>query len=459
MSSKSLRIGNAAGFWGDNLDAPRQLAEHGKLDYLTLEYLAELTLSILAHQRTKNPASGFVTDLVDVIQAIAPQLAGDSPLKLVTNGGGMNPVGCAKAVSQGLVDNELAQVRVAAVAGDDLLPRLDELIAGGESFSHFDRGEALGNLRDHIVSANVYLGAEGISSALGEEAQIVLTGRVADAALVVGPAMHEFGWSWNDWTRLGGATVAGHLIECGAQVTGGMYSDWTPSIDLGTIGYPIAELRDDGTSVISKPPGTGGEVSVGTVSEQLVYEIGDPRQYFTPDVVADFSEVRLTQQADNEVLVEGGTGTAAPETLKVSIAYRDGFTTSGSIVVVGRGAKEKAQAAAEAIRERMKTAGYELDRFEYECLGTGETLPGMNLWRQASQEVVLRIAARDSRREAIDRLCREIAPLVTSGPPGVTGYTGSRIRSRPVLAYWPTRIPRELVAPSVEVRTAKEWLS
>ena len=333
------------------------------------------------------------------------------------------------------------------------------MIAAGESFSHFDSGEPLGTLRDRIVSANVYLGAAGIADALAAEAQIVLTGRIADASLVVGPAIHEFGWAWDDWSRLGAATVAGHLIECGAQVTGGMYSDWNSSIDLGNIGYPIAELRNNGTSIISKPSGSGGEVSIGTVSEQLVYEIGDPRQYFTPDVVADFSEVRLTQQAENEVLVAGGTGTAAPKTLKVSLAYHDGFTTSGSIVVVGRQAKEKAQAAAEAIRARMKTAGFELDQFEYECLGTGDTLPGMDLWQGSSQEIVLRVAARDQRREAIDRLTRELAPLVTSGPPGVTGYTGARVRSRPVLAYWPTTIPRDLATASVEVRTAQEWLT
>lgn len=459
MSTKSLRIGNGAGFWGDNLDAPRQLAERGELDYLTLEYLAELTLSILAHQRAKDPARGFVTDLVDVVKDISPKLFGNTPLKLITNGGGMNPVGCAKAVSQVLVDQGLAQVRVAAVAGDDLLPRLDELIAAGESFSHFDNGQPLGDLRNRIVSANVYLGAEGITSALAQDAQIVLTGRVADAALVVGPAVHEFGWSWDDWSRLGAATVAGHLIECGAQATGGMYSDWDTKLDLGTIGYPIAELRDNGTSIISKPTDTGGEVSIGTVSEQLVYEIGDPQQYFTPDVVADFSHVRLTQHAENEVLVEAGTGTEAPKTLKVSIAYRDGFTTTGSIVVVGPHAQEKAHAAAAAVRVRMKTAGYELDQFEVECLGAGETLPGMDLWRRSSQEIVLRISARDHRREAIDRLTRELAPLVTSGPPGVTGYTGARIRSRPVLAYWPTKIPREIVTASVEVRSAEEWLT
>lgn len=458
MSVQSIRIGNGAGFWGDNLDAPRQLASHGNLDYLTLEYLAELTLSILAHQRAKNPERGFVGDLVDVVRDVAPQLTGESPLKIVSNAGGMNPVGCAKSVSRALVNCGMSDVRVAAVTGDDLLPRLRELSDSGEVFAHFDTGQPLGDLRDRIVSANAYLGAEGVANALTQDAQVVVTGRIVDAALTLGPALYEFGWSLDDWPCLGAGIVAGHLLECGAQVTGGMYSDWNANIDLGAIGYPIAELRNDGTSIISKPPGTGGEVSVGTVSEQLVYEIGDPQQYLTPDVAADFSNVRLTQLADDQVLVEGASGGPPPSTLKVSMAYYDGFTTSGTIVVAGPGANEKARVAAEAIRVRIRTAGYDLEQFEYECLGDGDTLPGMDLWRQPSNEIVLRVAARDQRRDAIDRLTRELAPLVTSGPPGVTGYTGSRARSRPMLAYWPTTVPRDMVETRVEVRRAREWL-
>jgi hypothetical protein len=459
MTTRSIRIGNGAGFWGDNLDAPRYLAESGELDYLSLEYLAELTLSILAHQRAKNPDRGFVTDLPDVVAAITPQLAADRPLKVVTNGGGVNPRGCAMATSKALVDSSLDNLRVAVVAGDDLLPRLDELIAAGESFSHFESDEPFEGLQDRLACANAYLGAEGIARALEQDAQIVITGRVVDAALVVGPALHEFGWSWHDWDRLGAATVVGHLIECGAQVTGGMYSDWDAKIDLATIGYPIAELREDGTAVISKPPATGGRVSIGTVSEQLVYEIGDPEKYITPDVIANFANVRLTEVKQDQVLVKGATGTAAPPTLKVSMAYYDGFATTGDIVVCGPQAPLKARVAADVIRSRMKSAGFALEHFEYECLGTGATLRGAAPEDNEVREVVLRVSARDPRREALERLTREIAPLVTSGPPGVTGYTGARPRVRPVLAYWPTTISRERVQATVEIRTAKEWLT
>lgn len=459
MTAPSLRIGNGAGFWGDNLDAPSQLAQLGELDYLTLEYLAELTLSILAYQRSKNPDRGYVTDVPTVVESITPQLVGNRPLKLVTNGGGVNPHGCAIATSKILVNHGLADLRVAVVAGDDLLPNLDALIAAGESFDHFENHKPLGNVRDQLACANAYLGAAGVARALEQDAQIILTGRVADAALVVGPAVYELQWSWDDWRRLGAATVVGHLIECGAQATGGMYSDWEAGIELGKIGYPIAELREDGSAIISKPPGTGGQVSIGTLSEQLVYEIGDPQRYLTPDVTANFANVRLEELGRDQVLVEGGDGSAAPQTLKVSMAYYDGFAASSDIVVSGLGAQAKARAAAEAVRSRIQTAGFVLEHFEYECLGAGATLPGNDFEKNAVREVVLRIHARDSRREALERFTREIAPLVTSGPPGVTGYTGARSRVRPALAYWPTTISRQSVQPTVEVRTAKEWLS
>ena len=467
MTTNTIRIGNGAGFWGDNLDAPRLLAEGGQLDYLTLEYLAELTLSILAHQRSKDPSKGFVTDVPLVVSDLAEHFSSENekPLKLVTNGGGMNPRGCAVAVAEVLVEKKLPHLRVAAVTGDDLLPRIAEMIAGGEQFEHFETGEPLGDLSERLVSANAYLGAKGITRALDDAAQIVITGRVADASLVVGPAVQAFGWS--DWPRLGAATVAGHLIECGAQVTGGMYSDWTPEIALGQIGYPIVELREDGSMVITKASQTDGQVSIGTVSEQLVYEIGDPKKYMTPDVVADFTQVRLTEVAKDRVLVEGGTGTAAPETLKVSIAYSDGFTVTSDIVIVGPQAVQKAKAAAAAVQSRLKTAGFALDEYHFECLGAGATLPrksqpelaGLEVDESKVLEVVLRISGRDSRREAVQRLSRELTPLVTAGPPGVTGYTGNRPRVRRVLSYWPTTISRELMEQTVEVQTAQEWVS
>jgi hypothetical protein len=459
---KTIRIGNAAGFWGDNIDAPKRLAETGKLDYLTLEYLAELTLSILAYQKSKRPEAGFVTDVAPVVRSLVPSFKSQPSLKLVTNGGGMNPAGCAKAVAQVLREEGLEDVKIAACSGDDVLTNFDQHVQSGEQFLHFETGEPLienGSPKVDIVSANAYLGAAGIADALAQGAQIVLTGRIADASLITGPAMHEFGWNWDDCEKLGGATVAGHLIECGAQSTGGIYSRWNEDLDLSNLGYPIAELAEDGSCVITKPDNTGGVVNTQTVAEQLVYEIGDPVRYMTPDVVADFSQVTLEEQGADRVLVEKGTGSTAPETYKVSMAYKDGFAGSAMIVVAGPNAVAKAKHSGELIRKRVQEGGFELAHYNYEILGAGGSLTGMNLGGTDAWEVVLRVSARDPNRAAIDRMLRELAPLVTAGPPGVTGYTGARSRSHPVLAYWPSTIHRDQLKHEVQVKTAGDWAS
>ena len=453
----TIRIGNAAGFWGDNLDAPRLLAEAGRLDYLTLEYLAELTMSILAHQRARDPDAGYVTDFPPVVASLQPSLQSQPGLRIVTNAGGMNPTACARAVARVLTDADLNDTRIAAVTGDDLLPRLDDLIADGEPFAHFETGASLGDLHKRIVSANAYLGAAGIVEALAGSARLVITGRVADASLTVGPAVHEFQWSWTDWPRLAAATVAGHLIECGAQATGGMFSAWDEAIPLANIGYPIAVLSDDGTLEITKPPNTGGAVTTATVAEQLIYEIGDPAHYLTPDVDADFSHVELEQLAADRIAVRNARGSSAPKKLKVSMAYRDGYMASGMLVVSGRHAAAKARAAGEMILTRVRRAGIQLARTNIECLGAGDSLPGLAFAAGDPWEVVLRVTAHDPSKDAVERFCREFAPLVTSGPPGVTGYTGARPKPHPVLAYWPTLIDRDRLTPHVEIRTAKEW--
>lgn len=453
----SIRVGNGVGFWGDNLDAPRALAERGALDYLTLEYLAELTLSILAHQRSKNPEAGYVQDFVSAVQSLVPSLQSQPRLHIVTNAGGMNPVACAKQVSATLAAAGLGSIRVAAVSGDDLLPRIDALMAAGESFTNFDTGKPFAEVRPQLASANAYLGAAGIVEALRQQARIVVTGRVADASLTVGPAVFEFGWKWDDWRRLGAATVAGHLIECGAQVTGGMFSGWNDALSLDNLGYPIAEISEDGAITITKPAGTGGAVTPETVAEQLVYEIGDPAHYLTPDVDADFSNVELRQEGFDRVAVLKADGRPAPPTYKVSMAYRDGYMASGTLVVCGAGAAQKARAAGELILGRVKAAGVNLARTHIECLGTGDTLPGVWPRNDDALEVVLKVSVHDSSRESLERFVREFSPLVGSGPPGVTGYTGPRPRPYPVFAYWPTTIGRDRVAPIVDVKAASDW--
>src|SRR5262245_2141481 len=292
---RRVRIGNGCGFWGDNLDAPVRLARDGRLDYLTLEYLAELTMSILALQKQRDPAAGYAHDFLDVLQRLTPILRDQPRLKVVTNAGGMNPVACAERAKSILQQAGLGDRRVARVTGDDLLPQLGDLLAAGHPLTNLDSGEPLSTVRDRVVSANAYLGARPIADAIKLGAAIVITGRVADASLTVGPAAFELGWNWSDRDRLSAATVAGHLIECGAQATGGLWTNWTEAPDLADVGYPIADIEPGGGFRVEKPHGTGGAVNFETVSEQLLYEVGDPAAYLTPDVTADFTSVRLTE--------------------------------------------------------------------------------------------------------------------------------------------------------------------
>ncbi len=456
---ETIRIGNGAGFWGDQLDAPRLLVEQGQLDYLTLEYLAELTLSILAHQKQRDSDLGYVTDFPGVVGSLVLLLQSQPELKIITNAGGMNPVSCAQAVSHMLCASQLDSLRVAAVTGDDLLPRLDDLINRGESFRHFETNQPLAGMREVLSSANAYLGAQGIVSALSHGARIVITGRIADASLAVGPAVFEFGWNWDDWDLLASATTAGHLIECGAQVTGGMFSAWSDSADLrlDRVGYPVAELSADGACVVTKPSDTDGRVDTATVSEQLVYEIGDPARYVTPDVVADFSHVQLEQVGADRVRVSNARGAARPSEYKVSMSYTDGFSGASTLVVAGPNAIDRARGCEAAIRSRLRRIGGLPQQIRFEYLGAGDVVPGVMRRSESPPEVVLRAAARDQSRDVIDRFLRELAPLVTSGPPGVTGYTGARARSTPVLSYWPSSIDRTLVDARATVMTAREW--
>ena len=284
----------------------------------------------------------------------------------------------------------------------------------------------------------------------------MITGRVADASLTVGPAVMEFGWAWDDWNRLAGASVAGHLIECGAQATGGLYAGWQ-SLDLANVGYPIAEVSEDGTSTITKPVGTGGAVNRHTIAEQLAYEIGDPAHYLTPDVDVDFTMVDLDEAGPDRVAVRGATGRPAPKDLKVSLAFRAGYTASGQLLVYGRDCSTKAKACGEMILNRMANAGYTLDATNIECLGAGEGIPGLHQAPEGLREVILRVTVRDGRREAVERFTAEFAPLITSGPPGLAGYAAGRSPVRPVFAYWPALVPRDLVIPHVETRSASNW--
>ena len=445
---RPVRIGNGCGFWGDNLDAPVVLSEKGGLHYLTLEYLAELTMSILVLQKRRDPAAGYASDFLDVLERLTPFLKSQPNLRIVTNAGGMNPSGCAARAREVLDNAGLTERWIAVVTGDDLMPRLDGLMADGWPFANLDTGEPLSVVRPRVVSANAYLGARPLAEALGRGASVVIAGRVADASLTLGPAAHEFGWAWDDWDRLAGATVAGHLIECGAQATGGLWFNWQEAGDLAGVGYPIAEVSEDGSFLLTKPPGTGGAVNGDTVAEQLLYEVGDPAAYLTPDVVADFTSVEITERGRDLVQVGAARGKPATSTYKVSIAYRDGWAASGTLVVAGPAAAAKARRCGEIVLERLRRAGAEPQHAHVEVLGAGACLP--NPPAVDPPEVVMRVAVRDARRAVVERFSKELAPLVTSGPPGVAGYTTGRPAVREVFAYWPTLVPKDVVVAEVQ---------
>ena len=457
-TDRPIRIGNGAGFWGDNLDAPFLLARDGRIDVLTLEYLAELTMAILAHLRAKDPRAGYVGDFPELLDRLAPILKEQGGPSIVTNAGGLNPSACAARCGAILDGLGMGAMPIGVVGGDDVLGRIPGWIAEGVDLAHLETGEPIATVADRLVSANVYLGARPIAEAISGGASIVITGRVADASLTLGPAAARFGWAWDDWDRLAAASAAGHVIECGAQATGGLWHEWDKLDDLAGVGYPIAEVAADGSSVITKPDGSGGLVSVGTVAEQLVYEIDDPARYRTPDVDVDLASIRLAQEGPDRVSLSGTKGNPPPPCLKLSAVYRDGWTASGLVAVVGRDAVAKARAAGRIVLERVKRGGFELADSLVEVLGAGDVVPGVVPPSAAPFEVVLRVTVRDPRRGAVERFCREMAPLVTSGPPGIAGYANGRPTPRPAFGYWPALVPRERVAPEVLVRTAVEWM-
>lgn len=460
MDAPALRVGNGAGFWGDNLDAPYFIARDGQLDVLTLEYLAELTLAILSHLRTRDPAAGFVSDFPDLLQRLGPILQDQTGLRVVTNAGGLNPGSCARASAKVLTDAGLDRSVLAVVEGDDILGFVREWDQEGIDLSHLETGRPFSEVADRLVCANAYLGARPIAEGLGGGATVVITGRVADASLTLGPAVDRFGWAWDDWERLAGASVAGHVIECGAQATGGLSPGWEDLPDLDRIGYPIAEIARDGSCVITKPEGSGGRVSIASVTEQIVYEIDDPRCYRTPDVGVDLTTVGLAEVGVDRVSVRGASGIASPEKLKVSAVYRDGWTASGMLAVAGRGAVAKARAAGRVALDRVKRAGFELADSLVEVIGGGDLVPGLLAPTSEPFEVVLRVSVRDPNRAAVERFCRELAPLVTSGPAGLAGYATARPTARPAFGYWPALVPRGLVEDRVVVtiKPASAWV-
>jgi hypothetical protein len=440
-----IRIANGQGFWGDWLEAPVRLVEQGPIDYLALDYLAEITMSILQKQRQSDPKLGYARDFPPLMGHLAPRLL-ERGVKVIANAGGVNPVACAREVLR------LAPgLEVAVVTGDDVYARLDEFLGKGYAMRDMDTGEPLQEIRSSILSANAYIGAFPLAEALATGADVVIAGRSTDTALTLAPMIHEFGWKPDEYDKLAAGTIAGHIIECGAQTTGGNCQvDWRTIPNMADIGYPIVEAEPDGTFSVTKHEKTGGRIDTHVIKEQLLYELGDPRHYITPDCVADFTSIRLEGAGKDRVRVSSIRGGPKPPTLKLSIAYSAGWKAIGTLVYSWPQALEKAQAADSIVRERLRTLGLSFDEVYTEYFGVNACLGAAAPPNPDPPEVQVRIGVRGPDRKAVDRFTRELIPLVLNGPPGATGFGEGRPAVREIVAYWSALVPREEIVTHVE---------
>lgn len=447
-----VRIGCGASSWGDDVGESRELLTRAPLDYLIMDYLAEITLSIMRRQMDRDPAKGYATDVVTVIGDILPLLARNGT-KVVTNAGGLNPSGCGLAIAKIISEAGLAeQIRVAVVDGDDLMPKLAEF-AQTVPFQNLDDGRAFSDVRDRVVSANAYLGAQPIRAALDLGANIVITGRCVDVALTLAPLMYEFDWAHDDWDHIGAGVVAGHLLECGPQSTGGNHQGWKAVPGLDHVGYPIVEVRCDGSVVLTKAPGTGGLVNRMTATDQLLHEIFDPKAFLSPDATVDWTSFSVVDEGNDRVLISGVRGAPPPATLKVSMTYRDGYRTVLMWPYAWPDARLKAETAIRKIEHTVSRLGLRLDATRADIFGMGAIhgarLKAAGLDCGEPLEVFARFAARSSSRVDIQRLAAQQAPM-HKGPPGLAGHlAGGRGDVAPIYTHWPTTIPADHVVPRV----------
>lgn len=446
MSKKTIKIGGASGYWGESTMATPQLLKGGGLDYLVYDYLAEITMSIMARMKMKNPETGYATDFVDmVMKPFLPQIA-KSGVKVIANAGGTNPEACGAAV-RGIIKSKGLNLKVAVITGDDLLASKDSVTAK-DMFSGADFPPA-----DKIASINAYLGAFPIAKALDAGADIVITGRCVDSAVTLGACIHEFGWTETDWGLLASGSLAGHILECGPQATGGNFTDWEEAGDIVNIGYPIAEINSDGSFITTKPYGTGGIVNVGTVSEQMLYEISDPQAYILPDVTCDFSNVTITQEGANRVKVSAAKGHAAPQSYKTCLTYMDGFRAGTYVTLYGIDADEKAKKLADAAIARASQALRmynlgEYTEFNYELLGVGSQTGNL----RSSDEVVMKLAVKHPEAMACGLFLKTLAGIGLATPPGLSGFTGAgRPKPSPVIRLFSYLTPKDSIKATIDV--------
>lgn len=450
---EKVRVASGQGFWGDLLTAPVDQVRGGSIDYLMLDYLAEVTMSIMQKQRARDPQAGYAKDFVSLMREILPDCV-EKNIKVLSNAGGVNVTGCAEAIHQTTLDLGLqGKVKIGVVTGDDILDRLDEFAERGVEITNMETGESLSEVRDKVQSANVYLGAQPLVEALNKGAQIVVGGRLTDTGLTLAPLMHEFGWKFDDWDKVAAGTIAGHIIECGAQASGGNCQyDWQNIPDLANVGFPIVEASSNGEFIVTKHNGTGGRVNVQSVKEQLLYEMGDPHAYITPDVVADFTSINVAPDGSDRVKVFGIKGKPNTDFYKVSIAYSGGWKAVGTLVYAYPDAYQKAKAADKILRARLEKLGLKFDLILSEFVGVnathghlaGEPSPDI-------PEVQLRFGVRGQNKADVERFTKELAPLILTGPPAVTGFAGGRPKAEEIMAYFPALIPKTLIETKVEI--------
>lgn len=446
-----VRIGGASGFWGDSSVGAPQLVASGRIDYLVFDYLAELTMSILAGARLKKPELGYATDFVSVAMKAVLKDVVEQGIRVVSNAGGVNPQGCADALAALAAEQGIA-LKIAVVSGDDVSPLLPELRKSQSPVRELQSGAAL---PERVLTANAYLGAQPIRAALDAGAQVVITGRCVDSAVTLGVLMHEFEWQPNDLDLLAAGSLAGHIIECGCQATGGLHTDWDTVPDWPNIGYPIVECSADGSFVVTKPAGTGGKVTPAVVAEQMLYEIGDPAAYLLPDVVADFTQVRIEQAGEHHVRVHGARGHAPTASYKVSATHVEGFKTAAQLTIVGFDAVAKAKRTGEAILARTSALFSQYGFGPYsgtqlEVLGA-ESCYGQHARASQTREAVLRLAVTHPRKEALELFAREVAPAGTSWAPGTTGAGGGRASVSPSIRQYAFLLDKSLVEASVTI--------
>ncbi len=450
---EKIRIASGQGFWGDLVDAPVWQVTKGDVDYLVMDYLAEVTMSILQKQKNKNPDFGYARDIPELMEKILPVIT-EKNIKVITNGGGVNPTACAEAIIEVAQKLGIQNLKIAVVYGDDIMEDLDTIIAAGAELKNMETGEPITAVKDKLLSANVYFGAFPIVEALEKGADIVITGRTTDTGLTLAPMIYEFGWKKTDYDLLSAGTVAGHILECGAQSTGGNFlGDWESIENFAQIGFPIAEAYPNGDVIITKHESLGGRVNFDTVAEQLLYEIGDPKNYITPDCIADFTSIKLEDLGNDRVKMYGVTGYPETDTYKVSVSYEDGYSAVGSLTYSWPKALTKAKAADKILRERLQNLGLMFDEIRTDFIGynaTHETL-AKKLDEDDINEITMRVAVRSHDYKSVARFGREIAPLILTGPPAVTGFAGGRPKPSDVVAYWPALLPKHLVKPEVKI--------